>query len=299
MGLWNSTTTISNSTDYGIKAYFGQLWNYGTMTISDSSDGDYAVLIDRSGAYLSNITVIGGSGSDPLVGVYDSIFTLEGATIKNHQGQLLQANRSTLKMRGTNNFTNESSSSGCMIYFEVVHFSFEGNTTINGTNNSGCAAFNMRQSSGRIDNIVLSSPKDALYAESSDVKIRGGSISSTQNAISAREGSRFHIGSNDNNLSITSSGDDALEIRSSYVKLDKGSNNLTISTTSSGDFDITNRSFSTLEIEDHTYSNVEVRDASNLIIDSDATITTLTCTTASNILKSGTVTNAGACSNAQ
>ena len=28
MGLWNSTTTISNSTDYGIKAYFGQLWNY-------------------------------------------------------------------------------------------------------------------------------------------------------------------------------------------------------------------------------------------------------------------------------
>ncbi len=40
-------------------------------------------------------------------------------------------------------------------------------------------------------------------------------------------------------------------------------------------------------------------DASNLIINSDATITTLTCTSTSNILKSGTVTNAGACSNAQ
>ena len=299
MGLWNSTTTISNSTDYGIKAYFGQLWNYGTMTISDSSDGNWGVLIDRSGAYLSNLTVTGGSGSDPLIGVYDSILTLNGATIKNHQGSLINANRSTMQIKGTNSITNDSSSSGCMIYFEDVEFSFEGNSTINGTNNSGCSAFNMRQSSGRIDNIVLSSPKDALYAVSSDVKIRGGSFSSTQNAISIREGSRFLIGSEDNDLSITSSGDDALEIRSSYVKLDKGSNNLTISTTSSGDFDITNRSFSTLEIEDHTYSNVEVKDASNLIIDDDATITTLTCTTASNILKSGTVTNAGACSNAQ
>ena len=95
----------------------------------------------------------------------------------------------------------------------------------------------MRQSTnGRIDNIVLSSPKDALYAVSSDVKIRWGFFSSTQNAISIREGSRFLIGSEDNNLSITSSADEALEIRSSYVKLDKGSNNLTISTTSSGDF---------------------------------------------------------------
>ena len=295
----NSNTTITNSTDYGIKAYFGQLWNYGTMTISDSSDGNWGVLIDRSGAYLSNLTVTGGSGSDPLIGVYDSILTLNGATIKNHQGSLINANRSTMQIKGTNSITNDSSSSGCMIYFEDVEFSFEGNSTINGTNNSGCSAFNMRQSSGRIDNIVLSSPKDALYAVSSDVKIRGGSFSSTQNAISIREGSRFLIGSEDNDLSITSSGDDALEIRSSYVKLDKGSNNLTISTTSSGDFDITNRSFSTLEIEDHTYSNVEVKDASNLIIDDDATITTLTCTTASNILKSGTVTNAGACSNAQ
>ena len=119
MGLFNSTTTITNSTDYGIKAYFGQFWNYGTMTISDSSDGDYAVLIDRSGAYLSNLTVTGGSGDDPLVGVYDSIFTLDGATIKNHQGELLNANRSTIKIRGTNSFTNENSSSGCMVFLRI------------------------------------------------------------------------------------------------------------------------------------------------------------------------------------
>ena len=137
MGFWNSTTTITNSTDYGIKAYFGQLWNYGTMTISDSSDGNWGVLIDRSGAYLSNLTVTGGSGSDPLIGVYDSILTLNGATIKNHQGSLINANRSTMQIKGTNSITNESSSSGCMIYFEDVEFSFEGNTTINGTNNSG------------------------------------------------------------------------------------------------------------------------------------------------------------------
>ena len=93
------------------------------MTISDSSDGNWGVLIDRSGAYLSNLTVTGGSGSDPLIGVYDSILTLNGATIKNHQGSLINANRSTLQIKGTNSITNDSSSSGCMIYFEDVEFS--------------------------------------------------------------------------------------------------------------------------------------------------------------------------------
>ena len=135
--------------------------------------------------------------------------------------------------------------------------------------------------------------KDAKWISIADKKKSGG------NGISIREGSRFRLESGSSNLSITSSGSDALEVRSSYVKLDKGSNNLTISSTSSGDFDITNRSFSTLEIVDHTFTNIEVRDASNLIINSDATITNLTCTSTSNILKSGTVTNAGACSNAQ
>ena len=69
MGFSNSTTSITNSIDYGIKAYFGKFWNYGTMSISDNNDGDYAVLIDRSGAYLGNMTITGGTGNDPLIGI--------------------------------------------------------------------------------------------------------------------------------------------------------------------------------------------------------------------------------------
>ncbi len=65
MGFSNSTASITNSIDYGIKAYFGKFWNYGTMSISDNNDGDYAVLIDRSGAYLGNMTITGGTGNDP------------------------------------------------------------------------------------------------------------------------------------------------------------------------------------------------------------------------------------------
>ena len=52
MGLFNKLLQFTNSTDYGIKAYFGELWNYGTMTISDSLDGELWVLIDRCDAYL-------------------------------------------------------------------------------------------------------------------------------------------------------------------------------------------------------------------------------------------------------
>ena len=175
-----------------------------------------------------------------------------------------------------------------------------GTTSITGTNNSNSNALNIFRSKGEIDNMNVTSSSQALYAVSSDVRIKGGSFSSSGgNGISVREGSRFRLESGSSNFSINSSCSDALEVRSSYVKLDKGSNNLIISSTSSGDFDITNRSFSTLEIVDHTYKNIEVRDASNLIINSDATITTLTCTSASNILKSGTVTNASACSNAK
>ena len=67
MGFSNSTTSITNSIDYGIKAYFGKFWNYGTMSISDNNDGDYAVLIDRSGAYLGNMTITCSTGNDPLI----------------------------------------------------------------------------------------------------------------------------------------------------------------------------------------------------------------------------------------
>ena len=296
----NSNTTITNSTDYGIIVNYGKLWNNGTMTISDSSDGNRGITIDRSDAYLSNLTVTGGSGSDPLVGVYDSRLTLDGVTIKNHGGSLLDIDRSNLKFQNTINLTNESSIDGCLVYIGDSNFRFMGTTSITGTSNSNCSALNIFRSKGQIDNMNVTSPSHALYAVSSDVRIKGGSFSSSGgNGISVREGSRFRLESGSSNLSITSSGSDALEVRSSYVKLDKGSNNLTISSTSSGDFDITNTSFSTLEIVDHTYTNIEVRDASNLIINSDATITNLTCTSTSNILKSGTVTNAGECSNAQ
>ena len=75
--------TITNSIDYGIKAYFGKFWNYGTMSISDNNDGDYAVLIDRSGAYLANMTITGGTGNDPLFGIYNSYSTvIENSSIK-------------------------------------------------------------------------------------------------------------------------------------------------------------------------------------------------------------------------
>ena len=89
---------------------------------------------------------------------------------------------------------NENSSSGCMIYFEAVDFIFEGSSTINGNNNSSCNALNVRHSKGSIENINISSPKDAMYAISSDIYIKGGSFSSTGgDTISAREGSRFEI----------------------------------------------------------------------------------------------------------
>ena len=300
MGLYESTTTITNSTSYGIKAYFGKIWNYGTMTISDDSDGNNAVEIDSSEAYLQNMTITGGTGSSPLVSVYNGLLTLNGATIKNHQGELFDSGRSTVKFKGTNSFSNEnSSSSRCVVSFQDTDFYIKDSTTINGTNTTGCAAFNLKRSRGKIDNIAVTGAQEGLKAVASDVEIRGGTFSSTgQPGITVAEGSRFEIKSNSNDISITSSGGDALRIESSFVKLDKGSNNITISSTSSGDYDITNRKFSTLHIRDHTYANVEVKGASSLHLDNDATITNLKCVTPSIILKEGTITNTSACSTA-
>ncbi len=293
--------TLTNSTDYGIKAYYGQMWNYGIINISDSSDGNGGILIDRSDAYLSNIIVTGGTGSNFLVGVYDSRLVLDGVTIKNHQGTLLDVNRSNLKIEGTSSITNESSSSGCMVRFTEVDFQIKGNTTINGTNNTDCNSFNMQRSRGYIENISISGSVANLYAENSDVGIDGGTFSSSgKEAISPRNGSRFQITSYKSNLSITSSADEALEIKSSYVKLDKGSNDFTISSTASGKADISSEEISTLVIEDHTFSNVEIEAGSSLILGDDATITTLTCSSTSNIEKNdGTVTNATGCTQAQ
>ena len=305
MGLYESTTTITNSTSYGIKAYHGKIWNYGTMTISDNSDGNYAVMIDRSEAYLRNMTISGGTGTRPLVEVWRGQLTLDGVTIKDHQGDLFYAGGSNLHFRGTNSFSNKDSSDDrCVVYFEDTDFKIDGSTddgstTINGTNTTGCAAFNLKRSRGEIRNITATGAQEALYAATSDVEIRGGTFSSTgQPGIKVVEGSRFKIRSNDNDISITSSADNALDVKSSYLKLDKGSKNLTISSTASGARDIRIRERSTVEIEDHTYATVEVSRASYLHIDNDATITTLRCTNSAIILREGNITDTSACSTA-
>jgi flagellar biosynthesis protein FliQ len=301
MGFYDSTTTITNSTSYGIKAYYGKIWNYGTMTISDNSDGNNAVMIDGSEAYLKNMTISGGTGTWPLVEVWRGLLTLEGATIKDHQGDLFYSGGgSTLQFRGTNSFSNkDSSSTRCVVYFEDTDFNIRDSTTINGTNTTGCAAFNLKRSRGKIENITVTGAQEGLYAATSDVEIRGGTFSSTgQPGIKVVEGSRFKIRSNNNDISITSSGDKALDVKSSYLKLDEGSKNLTISSTASGAGDIRIRERSTVEIEGDTYGNVEVTRASYLHIDDDATVTTLICSNSAIILKEGNITDTSACSTA-
>jgi hypothetical protein len=296
----STTTTITNSTSYGIKAYHGKFFNYGTMTISSNSDGNYAVMIDRSEAYLSNMTISGGTGTDPLVEVWQGQLTLNGATIKDHQGDLFYADRSTLQFEGTNSFT-DSSSNRCVVYFKYTDFDindYNGSTTINGSNTTGCAAFNLERSRGKIRNITVTGAQEALYAASSDVEIQGGTFSSTgQSGIKLVEGSRFEIESNDNDVSITSSAGDAIEVRSSFLRLDKDSNNLTISSTASGRKDIRIRERSTVDLRDHTYANVKVTGASYLHIENGATVTTLNCANASIIHNEGTVTNTSECAN--
>ena len=82
--------------------------------------------------------------------------------------------------------------------------------------------------------------------------------------------------------------------------MDKGSNDFTISSTASGKADISSEEISTLKIEDHTFSSVEIEVGSSLILGDDATITTLTCSSTSNIEKNdGIVTNATGCAQAQ
>ena len=301
MGIGNgSTTTITNSTSYGIKAYFGKIWNYGTMTISSNSEGNYAVMIDRSEAYLSKMTISGGTGTYPLVEVWQGQLTLNGATIKDHQGDLFYADRSTLQFEGTNSFT-DSSSNRCVVYFKSTDFDisdYNGSTTINGSNTTGCAAFNLERSRGKIRNITVTGAQEALYAASSDVEIQGGTFHSTgQSGIKLVRGSRFDIDSNDNDVSITSSAEDAIEVRSSFLRLDKDSNNLTISSTASGRKDIRIRERSTVDLRDHTYANVKVTGASYLHIENGATVTTLNCANASIIHNEGTVTNTSECAN--
>ena len=154
----------------------------------------------------------------------------------------------------------------------------------------------MERSRGKIRNITVTGAQEALYAASSDVEIQGGTFSSTgQSGIKWVEGSRFEIESNDNDVSITSSAGDAIEVRSSFLRLDKDSKNFTISSTASGKHDIRIREASVVNVEDHTYTNVEVVRASYLQINNDATITNLFCSDTAKIFKFGNITNTSAC----
>ena len=285
MGFSNSTTSITNSIDYGIKAYFGKFWNYGTMSISDNNDGDYAVLIDRSGAYLGNMTITGGTGNDPLIGIYNSYSTvIENSSIKNHSGNLLNINRSVVEFEGENNFSNDSMVNSCFIYAGDSTIHFKGQTTLNGTNNEDCSTLSLFRSQGAIENVIITSPNDALYLVSSKFRIKGGTFSSTggsNNAISIRENSSLRLESQ-NDINITSTGnDEALEIKdSSYASIRKNDGNLNISNSNPDNImDIEVDGLSLLKIKNDTtvLGSISIGLSSNLIIEENSSVGDLLC----------------------
>ena len=285
MGFSNSTTSITNSIDYGIKAYFGKFWNYGTMSISDNNDGDYAVLIDRSGAYLGNMTITGGTGNDPLIGIYNSYSTvIENSSIKNHSGNLLNINRSVVEFEGENNFSNDSMVNSCFIYAGDSTINFKGQTTLNGTNNEDCSTLSLFRSQGAIENVIITSPNDALYLVSSKFRIKGGTFSSTggsNNAISIRENSSLRLESQ-NDINITSAGnDEALEIKdSSYASIRKNDGNLNISNSNPDNImDIEVDGLSLLKIKNDTtvLGSISIGLSSNLIIEENSSVGDLLC----------------------
>jgi len=285
MGFSNSTTSITNSIDYGIKAYFGKFWNYGTMSISDNNDGDYAVLIDRSGAYLGNMTITGGTGNDPLIGIYNSYSTvIENSSIKNHSGNLLNINRSVVEFEGENNFSNDSMVNSCFIYAGDSTINFKGQTTLNGTNNEDCSTLSLFRSQGEIENVIITSPNDALYLVSSKFRIKGGTFSSTggsNNAISIRENSSLRLESQ-NDINITSTGnDEALEIKdSSYASIRKNDGNLNISNSNPDNImDIEVDGLSLLKIKNDTtvLGSISIGLSSNLIIEENSSVGDLFC----------------------
>ena len=285
MGFSNSTASITNSIDYGIKAYFGKFWNYGTMSISDNNDGDYAVLIDRSGAYLGNMTITGGTGNDPLIGIYNSYSTvIENSSIKNHSGNLLNINRSVVEFEGENNFSNDSMVNSCFIYAGDSTINFKGQTTLNGTNNEDCSTLSLFRSQGAIENVIITSPNDALYLVSSKFRIKGGTFSSTggsNNAISIRENSSLRLESQ-NDINITSTGkDEALEIKdSSYASIRKNDGNLNISNSNPDNImDIEVDGLSLLKIKNDTtvLGSISIGLSSNLIIEENSSVGDLFC----------------------
>ena len=147
--------------------------------------------------------------------------------------------------------------------------------------------------------VFVTVPSLWIFEEFVQLKVVIVTFSSTgDKAVKVLEGSRFNISSKDNDISITSSADVALDVKSSYLHLKKGSSkNLTISSTASGRKDIRIRERSTVDLRDHTYANVKVTGASYLHIENGATVTTLNCANASIIHNEGTVTNTSECDN--
>ena len=211
-------------------------------------------------------------------------------TIKNHQGTLLSVERSTFYVEGTNSITNESSSDGCLVIYRNVNFKMDGSTTMNGTNNSDCNAFNILLSRGEIKDLTVSSPRDSIYSFSSDVTIYGGSYSSTgESAMRLEEGSRFNIESSDNNISITSnsSSEEALQVRNgSIARIKQASNSLSIDAPNySPDIIVRGKSQAKVDV-DGTIASFEIREMSFLELDS-GTLTLLSCGSMSYAEKDG------------
>jgi hypothetical protein len=295
MGIGSDATiTITNSTNYGIKAYHGTLLNYGELNITGEG-----VRIDRSSAYIDNMKLTGGTSTSTLLYVNDSpSFNLQNSTIKNHAGTLFYAKRSNVTFHETNTITNESSSSGCMVDIRDSNLDIYGTTTINGNNNSSCHALNIDRSSGRIENLTASSTEEnALKATASQLIIDGGTYSSTNDeGVNLVEGSSVRIYSYKSALSITSVSNQALEIRrNSFVKLDKGDNDFTINSSDTSHSDIIVLGASDLLIQDHTHSHVKVIEGSFIQLYEDVTVSKLSCDSKSIVINEGTVTDASDC----
>ena len=295
MGISSSATiTITNSTNYGIKAYLGTFTNYGKLNITGG-----IVRIDRSSGIIENMTLTGGTGTSTLLYVNDSPgFNLQDSTIKNHAGTLFYAKRSNVTFHETNTIKNESSSSGCVVDIRDSNLDIYGTTTIDGNNNNSCNALNIDRSSGRIENLTVSSTEEnALKATASQLIIDGGTYSSTNDeGVNLVEGSSVRIYSHKSALSITSVSNQALEIRrNSFVKLDKGGNDFTINSSDTSRSDIIVLGASDLLIQDHTHSHVEVIEGSFIQLYEDVTVSKLSCDSKSIVINEGTVTDASAC----
>jgi uncharacterized Zn-binding protein involved in type VI secretion len=304
---WNNgTLNLQNNNDFGIQCYQAEVELDTLTNILNFSGSNDAFHLNKCDGRIKDSVISGGNGTTSLVGINASRLILDNVTIKNHQGNLLNVHRSTLQFRNSNLFTNESSSSECLVYMSDTDFRFEAGTTINGNNNTDCSGMGLYRSRGEIEDINVTSAKDAIYAVSSDVRIKGGTFSSSGDAgITIREGSRFRIESGSSNLSITTSasGEAALEVRSnSYVRLEKGSNSFSIDATgSTNDSDIMIRGNSSIDFNNHTHSNVAVISASFAAIDDTVTITKLICSNDAVIDKdsSTTITDTSGCSQAQ